>query len=213
MLFISLLFIILFLFIQPPVEVLRMFSSKPFKHILTVLYRVAFLPKTVTTVISLTGFNTHEYRHYQEQNGTTNSTKEPKHPLVAPRFKFVQRLFCGLLHKLNLFLQGCIHLARNLVREILRSSDKPGRCPIDTIRHFLGLRSNLFQTFMNNTNTSDAPIFTFGTDCRAERYSLIFFPLSEVEPSIWFSLLLLFLILLSLLFFLTFQLFSSFLFI
>lgn len=93
MLFISLLFIILFLFIQPPVEVLRMFSSKPFKHILTVLYRVAFLPKTVTTVISLTGFNTHEYRHYQEQNGTTNSTKEPKHPLVAPRFKFVQRLF------------------------------------------------------------------------------------------------------------------------
>ena len=151
MLFISLLFIILFLFIKPSIEVLRMFSCKPFKHILTVLYRVTFLYQAVTPFISLVHLGTHKHRYYQQQNGTTNNTKEPKHPLVAPRFKFVQRLLCGLLHKLNLFLQGCIHLARNLVREILRSSDKPGRCPIDTIRHFLGLRSNLFQTFMNNT--------------------------------------------------------------
>ena len=119
MLFISLLSIALFLFIQPSVEVLWMFSSKPFKYILTVLYRVTFLPQTVTTVISLTGFNAHEYRHYQEQNGTTDRTKEPKHPLVAPRFTLIQRLLCGLLHKLNLFLQGCIHLACNLIRKIL----------------------------------------------------------------------------------------------
>ena len=119
MLFISLLSIALFLFIQPSVEVLWMFSSKPFKYILTVLYRVTFLPQTVTTVISLTGFNAHEYRHYQEQNGTTDRTKEPKHPpldafereyreqtgraeiLLAKKADEVVRVICGIGQKIK----------------------------------------------------------------------------------------------------------------